>query len=70
MLEQRPLTADDVRPEDLRAELARRRLPIYMLAARVRINPIRLGRLLNGRLTLTPALAERILRGLAEDGAR
>lgn len=45
---------------DLRAELARRELPVYILAARVRLHPVRLGRILKGRLTLTPALAERI----------
>jgi hypothetical protein len=56
-----PVTA-----EDLRAELARRRLPAYVLAAKVRVHPVRLGRLLNGRITLPPALAARILRAIRE----
>jgi hypothetical protein len=50
-----PITA-----ADLRARLARERRPIYIVAARAKIHPVRLGRLLAGRLTLTPALAARI----------
>ncbi len=52
---------------DIRAEIARRNVPRYILAARVRVHPIRLGRLLNGRLTLTPELAQRIMRGLSHE---
>lgn len=53
--------------DDLRAELARRRLPVYVLAARVRLHPVRLGRLLSRRLTLTPELATRILDGIRSE---
>ncbi|MBM4439641.1 MAG: hypothetical protein FJ027_04405 [Candidatus Rokubacteria bacterium] len=45
---------------DLRAEIARRNLPVYVLAARVRLHPVRLGRMLRGRLTLTTEMATRI----------
>jgi plasmid maintenance system antidote protein VapI len=59
-MEQRVLpTADDIR-----AELARRRLPIYMLAAMVGLHPIRLSKVLNGRVVLKPELAERIMRAI------
>jgi hypothetical protein len=51
---------------DIRAEIARRNVPRYVLAAYARLHPVRLGRLLNGRLTLTPVLAERIMRALEE----
>ena len=52
---------------DLKAELARHGVPRYVLAARVRLHPVRLGRLLNGRLTLTPALAQRLMMAIAEE---
>jgi plasmid maintenance system antidote protein VapI len=51
---------------DIRAGIARRNVPRYVLAARIRIHPMRLGRLLNGRLTLTPELAQRVMHGLNE----
>ena len=51
---------------DIRAEIARRNVPLYVLAARVRLHPVRLGRLLNGRLTLTLEIAQRIMRSLDE----
>jgi len=54
---------------DLRAKLARLRVPVYVVAARVRIHPVRLGQLLNERITLTPAMAARIESAIAaEDG--
>jgi hypothetical protein len=55
--------------EDLRAELARRRLPAYVVGARARIHPTRLGRLLRERITLTPELAARIWRAIHEEAA-
>lgn len=54
---------------DLRAERARRGVPLYILAARVRLHPVRLGRVMSGRLTLTPQLAERILRAISAEDA-
>src|SRR4030095_13739830 len=54
-----PITA-----ADLRALLARERRARYIVAARVGINPTRLGRVLNGRLTLRPELALRIAKAV------
>jgi hypothetical protein len=54
--------------EDLRAEVARRRVHLYELAAAVGMHPGRLGAMLNEKLPLRPALAERVaeaLRGLS-----
>jgi hypothetical protein len=54
--------------EELRAEVARRRVHLYELAAAVGMHPGRLGAMLNERLPLRPALAERVgdaLRGLS-----
>jgi plasmid maintenance system antidote protein VapI len=45
---------------DLRAELARRRLPIFRVAARLDVHPTTLGKVLNERLPLSPELASRI----------
>jgi plasmid maintenance system antidote protein VapI len=53
--------------DDVRAECARRRLPLYMLAAKVGLHPVRLGRFLNGHRPLSPELAERIRRALDTD---
>ena len=50
---------------EIRAQLARRRLPLYLLAAQIRIHPVRLGRMLNERIPLSAAVAERIARALA-----
>jgi len=51
--------------EDFRAELARRRLPLYKLAAQISVHPVRLARMLNERIPLTPSVAEKIIRALA-----
>lgn len=50
--------------DDLRAEIARRRLHIYKLAAAVGINPNRLGAMLNGRISLNEAIAEKLVKAL------
>lgn len=50
---------------DLRAERARKQLPIFVLASKVGVHPFRLGQLLNGRRTLTPAMARKIAAALA-----
>lgn len=49
---------------DLRAELARRRIPLYKLAAQVGLHPGRLGMALNGRAPLSAELIGRIVRAL------
>lgn len=51
---------------DLRAELARRQIPLYKLAARVGLHPGRLGMVLNGRAALSSELAQRIVRMLRD----
>jgi plasmid maintenance system antidote protein VapI len=53
-------------PADIRAELARRRLPVYQLAAWVQLHPSRLSAVLNERTRLSPQLAERIARAFEE----
>jgi len=61
------LNASTVRPEDLRAELARRRILLYRLAAVIGVSPGRLSSVLNENAPLTPALAEKIVAALNED---
>jgi hypothetical protein len=50
--------------EDLRAERARKQIELYVLAERVGMHPGRLGAMLNERLPLRPAVAERIAEAL------
>jgi hypothetical protein len=45
----------------LRSEIGRLRLARYLVGAEARINPIKLGRLLNERDPLSPEMADRIL---------
>jgi hypothetical protein len=55
----------------LRGERARLRLRLYDIAPEVEINPIKLGRMLNEREDLPPALARRIwdvMQRMAKDG--
>jgi plasmid maintenance system antidote protein VapI len=59
-------TAPPPDPRELRARCAWAGLPLYVLAGRVRVHPVRLGRLLRGREALRPELAERIARAIAE----
>jgi plasmid maintenance system antidote protein VapI len=61
------LNARTVRREDFRAEIARRRIFAYRLAAVIGISPGRLSSVLNERAELTPALAERIVAALTQD---
>jgi len=49
---------------ELRAEIARRQVPLYKLAAWVEVHPGRLGMILGGRLPLTPVLAKRVVEAL------
>ena len=50
--------------EDVLAELARRRLPLYKFAALIGLHPARLSRVLNAHEPLSSSLAERIRRAL------
>ena len=56
--------------EDLRSDRARRQLTIYQLAARVSLHPARLGQVLNGKLPLTPELAQRIHAAIHDESVR
>jgi plasmid maintenance system antidote protein VapI len=51
-------------PADVRAELARRRIPRYLFAAQVHVHPRRLGHILNERIPLSASLARRIAAAL------
>lgn len=51
---------------DLRAELARRQVPRYKVAAQVNVHPGRLGQMLNGILPLPEELAVRLAHVLQE----
>jgi hypothetical protein len=55
---------------DLRAEIGRRRITIYKLAAAVGVYPGRLGQMLNERIPLPSAVAERVAAAIAECDAR
>ena len=52
--------------QELRAEIARRMVPIYELAPKVGLHPSHLGQVLRGRRSLTPEMAARIRAALAE----
>ena len=51
---------------DLRAELARARVPAYQVAARIGVHPVTLGGVLNERQELTQQMAEKIFRAIKE----
>ena len=53
---------------DIRAAIARARIPAYVIGARARINPIRLSRMLNERLPLNAEIAERLMRVIEAEG--
>jgi hypothetical protein len=55
---------------DVRAELARLRWPLYLLAAEVRVHPSRLSYILNDYRPLTPTLRGRIKRAILEESER
>jgi hypothetical protein len=52
---------------EIRAELARRQMARYMLAALVEIHPSRLGMMLSGKLPLPLDVAERISAALRRE---
>src|SRR5262249_59615316 len=52
-----PPMSEPLSASDLRAERARKQLPIYLLSAAVGMNPNRLGGILNERVPLTSDVA-------------
>ena len=52
---------------DLRAEIARLRIPIFQLAARVDVHPGRMSRYLNERIPIPKNVARRIWLTLEEE---
>jgi hypothetical protein len=65
-------TAQPPTAEELRARRARYQIPLYILAAHpfLRVHPIRLGRMLGGRVGLPPDLADRIASAISEIAQR
>ena len=61
-----PSTSSQVSASDLRAAIARSHQYIYVVAAKAKINPISLSRILNGRTKITERTAARILRAIDE----
>ena len=55
--------------EDLRAEVARKRVAVYKLAAKVGIHPGRLGMMLNGTVPLPPDVARSVKDAIEEINA-
>jgi plasmid maintenance system antidote protein VapI len=55
---------------DIRAELARRRLKLYVIAPRVGMHPANLSVILNEHRPLAPDLAERLMRVIADEESR
>lgn len=55
---------------ELRAEIARRMIPVYILSSRVGLHPAHLGQVLRGRRPLSAELADRIRRALSEEPSR
>ena len=51
---------------DVRAAVARHQLKLYLLGARVGIHPARLSLIVNGHVPLTPELAQRLAKAIAE----
>ncbi len=62
-------TIDTPTTDDLRAELARHKIPAYVVAARIRLNPVALSRLLHGHVPLTADLARRIMAAIEQEVA-
>ena len=55
--------------QEIRGRLAAHRVFGYRIASRIRVNPIRFSRIINGRAPLPPELALRIIQAI-EDEAR
>lgn len=50
----------------IRGKLAELRVPIFVVSARIRIHPRRVGEMLNGHRELTPEIAARILQAIEQ----
>jgi plasmid maintenance system antidote protein VapI len=50
--------------DQIRSEIAMKRVHLYVLAAQVRCHPSTISKLLSGKLDLTPAMAAKIRRAL------
>jgi hypothetical protein len=55
---------DSTSPADLRATIARKRIPLFKLAAAVGLHPTTLGQILNERKPLKEGVAERLLEAM------
>lgn len=55
---------DSTSPAELRATIARKRIPLFKLAAAVGLHPTTLGQILNERKPLKEGIAERLLEAL------
>jgi hypothetical protein len=55
---------------ELRAAIARKMIPVYVLSSAVGLHPAHLGQVLRGRRPLTPELEERIKHALNEEHMR
>jgi len=63
------MNAQEMAPEDFRAELARLGIAHYIAAARVGLHPSRLAAVLWRRERLSPKLAERLCSFIEEERA-
>jgi DNA-binding transcriptional regulator YdaS (Cro superfamily) len=54
-------------PDDLRAEIARQRVHVYRVAARIGLHRVNLSRALHGHAALSADRAREILRAIAEE---
>ena len=61
--------ANELTCVDIRVALARANIPAYIIAAKVRLHPINLGRILNGHAPLRPDLAHRIMTAIEQEVA-
>ena len=59
--------ATDPTADDLRALLARLKVPAYVVAARIRLHPVHLSRLLHGHVPLRSDMAQRIAAGIENE---
>lgn len=59
--------ATDYTADDLRALLARLNVPAYVVAARIRLHPVHLSRILHGHVPLQPDMARRIAAGIENE---
>jgi hypothetical protein len=62
--------AMQVDPAEIRAEIARRQIVLYKLAAEIQIHPGRLGMMIGGKIPLPREIAEKILTSLKNGEVR